>query len=193
MRQSIDKAEPSLEYIENLAMKALSDNEALSELGAINEALGRKLNARMRRLEKAGETAGAYETIKNTIGGKRASQAHTGSAESLMRSIEKTKAALNYKRGTLSGIRDAIRKELNSLGVDDISKKNLDTFHELGKIGALDEFKKAFGGSSFFIELRDAMNAGADITELLDGYKAMLDGVETDVFEIWDNWVEIEW
>lgn len=181
----------SIEYIEKLAADAITDNEALKELGKINEMLGRRLNQRIRSLEKAGETSGAYESIKSTIGGLRASQAKTGSAEGLLRSIEKTKTALNYKRGTISGIKESVKKELDSLGVDELSKKNLDAFHELGKVGALDEFKKAFGGSSFFLELRDAMNSGLDLEDLLNAYKAMIEGVETDVFEIWDNWVEV--
>lgn len=179
----------SIEAIERLAADALSNDIALKELGLINERLGRQLNNRMRRLEKAVETAGAYQSIQALIGGKRASQAHTGSAEHLLRSIEKTKAALNYKKSTLSGIRETASKELSSLGVDDVSKKNVNTFHQLGKIGALDEFKKAFGGSSFFNELRDAMNAGSDLEDLYNAYMAMLDGVETDVFEIWDDWI----
>ena len=179
----------SIEDIERIAAKAVTDNAALDDLGKINEALGRRLNARMRRLEKAGETSSAYESIMSTIGGRRASQAHTGSAESLLRSIEDTKKALGYKRGTLSGIKDTARKELESLGIK-ADKKNVDYFHELGKAGALDEFKKAFGGSSFFIELRDAIESGADLEYLYTGYMSMIEGVETDVFEIWDSWIE---
>ena len=73
----------SLDQLETIAARAAAgDNAALSELGKYNEKIGRRMNQRMRELEKAGKTGDAYKRIQESLGGgTRFSQARTGSAE----------------------------------------------------------------------------------------------------------------
>lgn len=186
----------SLDYLEDLAERAsFGDNAALEELGKYNETIGRRMNQRMRELEKAGKTGDAYQRIKESLGGRtRFSQAHTGSAEQLMRDVQQAQRALGYKETTLTGIAEVDKKTTQAIfdrlgietGPDGVTKAQVERMNSFFTSGYWKENRKNFsskgleqiaelaaeGGDTFaeFMEGLDAWVSGGDMFEPLEGF-----------------------
>lgn len=183
----------SMEDIENLATKAATgDASALSELGRLNSKYGRAANQRMRELEKREMKTGAYRRAVDETGGKgRFSQAKTGDPETLLRSLEKIVKFMNYQTGTVSGemkrrenILKGLERENYNVGTD--RKAFLDFLDS----DAWNEFKSMFGSKDAMKQISDAMERGANITDLLDAYNDFTnkESEAEDLLQVWDGW-----
>lgn len=196
-RKSVRTALPSLDTLEEIAARASGgNNEALKELGKMSEKLNRRLNQRMRELEKAERTGDAYQRIKTSLGGKaRGSQARTGSAEQLFKNSSLALRALNYKETTLSGIREVEQETANSFFrhfglMQENQSASRDEVKRLNRFLASDgwsEMKKAFGSDigKQFSEM--ILNDEDDIESFLNEMENF-ENLDTDIFTTLETW-----
>lgn len=196
-RNTVRASLPSLDTLEDIAARAAGgDNAALEELGKVSEKLNRRLNQRMRELEKADRTGDAYQRIKSSLGGKaRGSQARTGSAEQLFKNAQKALRGLNYKESTLSGIREVDQETADSffrhfglLREDQNARredvKRLNRF--LGSDGWR-EMKKAFGSDIGKQISEMILNDEDDIESFLSEMENF-ENLDTDIFTTLEAW-----
>lgn len=191
----------SLDQLKTIAARAAAgDNAALSELGKYNEKIGRRMNQRMRELEKAGKTGDAYKRIQESLGGgTRFSQARTGSAEQLYRSALDSQRALGYKETTLSDIFEvdqktttAIFKKLGvEMGPKGATKAQTDRLNRFFESNYWKNNKKYFASEELEGIADTIAEGGDDYAELMDSISAWIDG--DDPFEPVANWIELDW
>lgn len=184
----------SFEDIENLATKAATgDASALSELGRLNSKYGRAANQRMREMEKHGLETGAYKRAVEDTGGKgRFSQAKTGDAETLLRSLEKVTKFMNYQTSTVSGEmerRANILEGLDRAGYNVGSDRK--AFLRFLDSDAWNEIRGMFGSKDAMKRVSDAMERGANIDDLVNAYNDFVAGESEseDILQVWDGWV----
>ena len=193
----------SMDYITEVATRAAGgDNSALAELGRLNSKYGRAANQRARELEKREMQTGAYVRAAEKMGISRKqlnegarprfSQAKTGDAESLLRSLEETTKFLNYQTATVSGEmlrREHIIEGLEKLGynVGKDKKKFLDFLDS----NAWEEFKDVFGSKDAMQKISDQMAKGADIGKLMTAYNNFVtrEDEAEDVLSVFDGWI----
>lgn len=193
----------SWDYITNVAAKAAGgDSGALAELGTLNSKYGRAANQRARELEKREMKTVAYMRAASKMGYSkkdveagarpRFSQAKTGDAENLLRSLEETVKFLNYQTATISGEmkrRENIIKGLEKMGynVGTDKKKFLDFLDS----DAWQEFKDVFGSDTAMQKISDQMAKGADIGKLMDAYNNFITAESNaeDVLSVFDGWI----
>lgn len=193
----------SFDTIESLANRAAGgDSGALAELGRLNSKYGRAANQRARELEKREMQTGAYVRAAEKMGiskkqlnegaRPRFSQAKTGDAESLLRSLEETTKFLNYQTATVSGEmlrREHIIKGLEKMGynVGNDKKKFLDFLDS----NAWEEFKDVFGSKDAMQKISDQMAKGADIGKLMEAYNNFVtkENEAEDVLSVFDGWI----
>ena len=193
----------SFDTIESLANRAAGgDSSALAELGRLNSKYGRAANQRARELEKREIQTGAYVRAAEKMGISRKqlnegarprfSQAKTGDAETLLRSLEETTKFLNYQTSTVSGEmarREHIIQGLEKMGynVGSDRKKFLDFLDS----NAWEEFKDVFGSKDAMQKISDQMAKGADIGKLMESYNnfAEREDEAEDVLSVFDGWM----
>ena len=193
----------SWDYITNVAAKAAGgDSGALAELGTLNSKYGRAANQRARELEKREMKTVAYMRAASKMGYSkkdveagarpRFSQAKTGDAENLLRSLEETVKFLNYQTATISGEmkrRENIIKGLEKMGynVGTDKKKFLDFLDS----DAWQEFKDVFGSDTAMQKISDQMAKGADIGKLMVAYNNFITAESNaeDVLSVFDGWI----
>lgn len=186
----------SFENIEDLAGRAAGgDSSALAELGRINSKYGRAANERMRALERKGFETGAYKRAVEELGKARFSQAKTGSAESLLRSLEKVTKFLNYQTSTLSGemerranILEGMERAGYNVGKDKAA------FLRFLESDAWNEIRGMFGSKDAMARVSDAMERGANIGDLVESYNEFTAGESEaeDILQVWDGWASEE-
>lgn len=182
---------PSTEELETLAARAVTDDKALQELGRLNEQLGRAANARIRNLEKAGETGDAYQWLIRQTGKNRLSQAKTGGAEYLLRQATAAKNFLKRKESSISGVRDVQKRTAGTIsqryGLEKLKGHSLRRFTDFLKTDAFNELKKFLGSDI----IRDLMEGAAknSLDELKGAYEQYLSGkTDEDLLSIYDKW-----
>ena len=191
---------PSVDDLMDLATKAAGgDNAALLRLGKENERLARALNERMRSLERRGKTGDAYKMIEKKLGGARASQSRTGSAEELYRKASKTLSALNYKESTLSGIREVDTSTANSfarsMGIigeeGKLSRAQVDRLNRFVSSDGWREIKRAFGSKTGDAkEIAEMiMNDSEDATALLEAMEDF-ENTDLDIFTTVEQYID---
>lgn len=183
---------PSVRQIERLAGEAAGgDLSALTELGNINAKLGRMMNERLRRLERAGETGDSYKRISYNLDQERPrfSQARTGSAEELYRSAMESLKAAGYEKSTLSGIKEAreenIQSLFESLGLSEgerVDKRTVDRMNRFFKSDYWKENRRNF--TSGGIEEIAAMAQDVDNST----FDSFMDAIND--FQSGDPWYE---
>ena len=187
----------SIDDLTELASRAVTDDDALLELGRLNEKLGRRLNQRLRKLEEAGKTGDAYKRITQDLGYARASQKRTGTAEELYRNAEKALSGLNYKESTLSGIREVDTQTANSfaraLGLlyedQKLTPEQVDRLNRFVASDGWREIKRAFGSKDDAAKdvvemiLNDAEDAENIIARMED-----FENTQTDIFTTLSEW-----
>jgi len=184
----------SFEHIEDLAGRAAGgDNSALAELGRLNSKYGRAANERMRSLERKGLETGAYTRAVDDLGRARFSQAKTGDAETLLRSLEKVTKFLNYQTSTISGEmmrRSNILEGMERAGYN--VGKDKAAFLRFLDSDAWNEIRGMFGSKDAMQRVSDAMEQGANIDDLINSYEEFQAGESEaeDVLQVWDGWVE---
>lgn len=185
--------------LNELAQKAFDDPAALAELGAINAKLARAANQRLRRLEAAGKTGDAYKRIQESIpgGGRRFSQAKTGSVEGLMKNINETQAALRQKESTLSGIKEVDRETVTSIfnkfGYDEPTAGQVRAFNSFLENKAWPEIKRVMG-SDVLRQIADMVVNNEDISDMLDSFTEWAETPEEDrddIFTMMEGWIEL--
>lgn len=185
----------SFDTIESLANRAAGgDTSALAELGRLNSKYGRAANQRARELEKRGLETGAYIRAQEETGKEkpRFSQAKTGDAESLIRSLEQTTKFLNYQTSMVSGEmlrRENIMKGMERAGYNVGS--NRDAFLRFLDSNAWTEIRGMFGSKDAMQRVSDALEIGADIEDLIHAYQEFEHGESEaeDILQVWDGWV----
>lgn len=186
----------SFENIEDLAGRAAGgDSSALAELGRLNSKYGRAANERMRALERKGFETGAYKRAVEELGRARFSQAKTGSAESLLRSLEKVTKFLNYQTSTISGEmerRSNILEGMERAGYN--VGKDKAAFLRFLESDAWNEIRGMFGSKDAMARVSDAMERGANIDDLVESYNEFTAGESEaeDILQVWDGWASEE-
>ena len=184
----------SFDTIESLATRAAGgDSGALAELGRLNSKYGRAANQRARELEKRGMETGAYIRAKEETGKDRPrfSQAKTGDAESLLRSLEQTTKFLNYQTSRVSGEmqrRENIMQGMERAGYN--VGKDKDAFLRFLDSNAWTEIRGMFGSKDAMQRVSDALESGADIGDLILAYQEFERGESEaeDILQVWDGW-----
>lgn len=184
----------SFDTIESLATRAAGgDSGALAELGRLNSKYGRAANQRARELEKRGMETGAYIRAREDTGKDRPrfSQAKTGDAESLMRSLEQTTKFLNYQTSRVSGEmqrRENIMQGMERAGYN--VGKDKDAFLRFLDSNAWTEIRGMFGSKDAMQRVSDALESGADIEDLILAYQEFERGESEaeDILQVWDGW-----
>lgn len=185
---------PTVEEMEELAARAVTDDNALRELGQLNSRLSRAANERIRGLERAGETGDALQWLIRQTGRNRLSQAKTGGAEFLLRRAREAAAFLHRKESSIGGVRQVQSKMLKSLAASTgfggrMTKAAQRRFTEFLKTDAFAELKK-FLGSGIMKDLQEANADRADaLSELEEAYNAYIEKrTDEDLVSIYDSW-----
>lgn len=184
----------SFDTIESLASRAAGgDTSALAELGRRNSKYGRAANQRARELEKRGLKTGAYIRAQEETGKEkpRFSQAKTGDAESLIRSLEQTTKFLNYQTSMVSG--EMLRRENILKGMERAGYNvgnNREAFLRFLDSNAWTEIRGMFGSKDAMQRVSDALESGADIEDLIQAYQEFEQGESEseDILQVWDGW-----
>lgn len=185
----------SFDTIESLASRAAGgDTSALAELGRLNSKYGRAANQRARELEKRGLETGAYIRAQEETGKEkpRFSQAKTGDAESLIRSLEQITKFLNYQTSMVSG--EMLRRENIMKGMERAGYNvgnNREAFLRFLDSDAWTEIRGMFGSKDAMQRVSDALESGADIADLIQAYQEFEQGESEaeDILQVWDGWV----
>lgn len=184
----------SFDEILSLASRAAGgDSGALAELGRLNSKYGRAANQRARELEKRDMQTGAYIRAQEETGKDRPrfSQAKTGDAESLLRSLEQTTKFLNYQTSSVSGEmkrRENIMQGMERAGYN--VGKDKDAFLRFLDSNAWTEIRGMFGSKDAMQRVSDALESGADIEDLILAYQDFERGESEaeDILQVWDGW-----
>ena len=184
----------SMDVLQEIASRAAGgDNSALAELGRLNSKYGRAANQRARELEKRGMETGAYIRAQEETGKDRPrfSQAKTGDAESLLRSLEQTTKFLNYQTSSVSGEmkrRENIMQGMERAGYN--VGKDKDAFLRFLDSNAWTEIRGMFGSKDAMQRVSDALESGADIEDLILAYQEFERGESEaeDILQVWDGW-----
>ena len=194
---------PTTQEIEGIYEKAIAgDQDALAELGDLNNKLSKRANERMRDMKRRGlDGTSAYNAAKYWIseqtGGEYFSQSKKLSPDELMETIE---AASNYLRAQTSTAagemkrRKNITDRLDDMGFfEDVEgdhteiKKKLLEFFDTGAWNDIRRYNK--GGTNQVVhEAVDAIQNGALISDLERAFKDFQRGADTDYIEMWKNW-----
>ena len=194
---------PTTQEIEGIYQKAIAgDQDAIAELGDLNNKLSKRANERMRDIERKGlDGTSAYNAAKYWIseqtGGEYFSQSRKLSPDELMETIE---ASTNYLRSQTSTAAGEMRRrknitdKLDDMGFfDDIKgdrgevKKQLLEFFDTGAWNDIRRNNKG-GTKEVVLEAIDALQNGALVGDLKRAFKDFQRGADTDYIEMWENW-----
>lgn len=204
---------PSGEQIEKLALSAAKGNtDALNELGALNEKLGRRANQNLRDLEKKGyKQSDAYKQAAFETGKEKPRFSQSGkpgfgedaaaAAYRLAESVKQAAKFLRYKTSTVGGVREKAAKGSEKMksklkvafsGVlDDVDKKWNKIEKDLNKFLSSDAFGELRNtiGSPVIEAVAEKINAGANIDDLLNLFKLWEDKtLDVGILTVWDTW-----
>lgn len=199
---------PTTQEIEGIYQKAIAgDQDAIAQLGDLNNKLSKRANERMRDIERQGLAGtAAYGIAKYWIseqtGGEYFSQSRKLSPDELMETIE---ASSNYLRSQTSTTAGEQRRRKNILDTlddrgffDDISEEGRYTKQEVKK-RLLDMFdtdawedirKNNRGGTNEVVaEAVEAIQNGALLGDLKRAFKDFQrNTLKTDYVELWADW-----
>ena len=194
---------PTTQEIEGIYQKAIAgDQDAIAQLGDLNNKLSKRANERMRDIERKGlDGTSAYNAAKYWIseqtGGEYFSQSRKLSPDELMETIE---ASTNYLRSQTSTAAGEMRRrknitdKLDDMGFfEDIEgdrtdvKKQLLEFFDTGAWNDIRRNNKG-GTKEVVLEAIDALQNGALVGDLKRAFKDFQRGADTDYIEMWENW-----
>ena len=198
---------PTIEEIENLYKAG-----DIERLRAENEKLAKRANQRLAEFDKRGMETAAYNRAKNYIqeykelgNGVNFSRRKSMDIDELVMNIKEEAKFLRSQTSTVSGEmkrRDKIFKTLTKKNKDGESiiplpenKEEIETykkkFLDFLDTDVWSEIKKSLYSDTneTMDDAGEAIASGAKIDDLVSAYNDFLSGeVETDIFEIWDNW-----
>ena len=197
---------PTIQEIDNLYKSG--DVDALR---ALNERLAKRANQRMKELEKRGFETAAYTRAKGYIqeykelgNGVNFSRRKSLDIDDLVQNIKEESNFLRSKTSTASGELDRREKIFDTLTKKDKNGKSI--IPSVSEVDDRDQYKKKFLDfldSDVWSEIKkslyadtnitmdeagEAIASGASIADLERAFNTYLEGEETDLFEIWDNW-----
>lgn len=197
---------PTAQEVDRLYKAASKgDQNALDQLGELNNRLSKRANQRMRDIERQGMAGtAAYERAKYWIseqtGGEYFSQSRRLDPETLVETIDAASDYLRSQTSTAAGerrrrqnIADALedRGFFDDMGdedmpVDTVKNKLLEFFDT----GAWEDIRKHNRGATNLVvsEAVEALKNGALIGDLKRAFKDFQTGADTDYIELWDNW-----
>ena len=196
---------PTVQEIDNLYKSG--DIEALR---AINEKLAKRANQRLAEFDKRDmETAavtrakGFIQEYKELGNGKNFSRRKSMDIDDLVLNIKEESKFLRSQTSTVSGEMKRREKIFNTLTKKDkngksiiptVSKEETDSYKKKC-LDFLDsdvwsEIKKSLYSDTNVTmdEAGEAIASGASVEDLEAAFSDYLEGEETDLFEIWDNW-----
>lgn len=204
---------PSGEQIEKLALSAArGDADALNQLGALNEKLGRRANQNLRDLEKKGYKsadaykAAAFETGKEKPRFSQSSKPGFGedaaaAAYRLAESAKQSAKFLRYKTSTVGGVREKAAKGSEKMKaklqaafsgvIEDVDKKWNKVEKDLNKFLSSDAFGELRNtiGSPVIEAVAEKISEGANIDDLLNLFKLWEDKtLDVGILTVWDTW-----
>lgn len=204
---------PSGEQIEKLALSAArGDSDALNQLGALNEKLGRRANQNLRDLEKKGyKSSDAYKQAAFELGKDKPRFSQSGkpgfgedaaaAAYRLAESAKQSAKFLRYKTSTVGGVREKAAKGSEKMKtklkaafsgvVEDIDKKWKKIEKDLNKFLSSDAFGELRNviGSPVIEAVAEKINEGANIDDLLNLFKMWEDKtIDVGILTVWDTW-----
>ena len=196
---------PTVQEIDNLYKSG--DIEALR---AINEKLAKRANQRLAEFDKRGmETAavtrakGFIQEYKELGNGKNFSRRKSMDIDDLVLNIKEVSKFLSSQTSTVSGEMKRREKIFNTLTKKDkngksiiptVSKEETDSykkkFLDFLDSDVWSEIKKSLYSDTNVTmdEAGEAIASGASVEDLEAAFSDYLEGEETDLFEIWDNW-----
>ena len=196
---------PTVQEIDNLYKSG--DIEALR---AINETLAKRANQRLAEFDKRDmETAavtrakGFIQEYKELGNGKNFSRRKSMDIDDLVLNIKEESKFLRSQTSTVSGEMKRREKIFNTLTKKDkngksiiptVSKEETDSykkkFLDFLDSDVWSEIKKTLYSDTNITmdEAGEAIASGASVEDLEAAFSDYLEGEETDLFEIWDNW-----
>lgn len=196
---------PTVQEINNLYNSG--DVEALRE---INEKLAKRANQRLAEMDKRGMETAAYTRAKGFIeefkelgNGRNFSRRKTLDIDDLVQNIKEESNFLRSQTSTVSGEMKRREKIFNALTKKDRNGKSIipqaepeerDTykkkFLEFLDSDVWSELKKSLYADTNITmeEAGEAIKNGASVEDLEAAYTDYLEGEETDIFTIWDEW-----
>jgi hypothetical protein len=196
---------PTVQEIDNLYKSG--DIEALR---AINEKLAKRANQRLAEFDKRDmETAavtrakGFIQEYKELGNGKNFSRRKSMDIDDLVLNIKEESKFLRSQTSTVSGEMKRREKIFNTLTKKDkngksiiptVSKEETDSykkkFLDFLDSDVWSEIKKTLYSDTNITmdEAGEAIASGASVEDLEAAFSDYLEGEETDLFEIWDNW-----
>lgn len=196
---------PTVQEIDNLYKSG--DIEALR---AINEKLAKRANQRLAEFDKRDmETAavtrakGFIQEYKELGNGKNFSRWKSMDIDDLVLNIKEESKFLRSQTSTVSGEMKRREKIFNTLTKKDkngksiiptVSKEETDSykkkFLDFLDSDVWSEIKKTLYSDTNVTmdEAGEAIASGASVEDLEAAFSDYLEGEETDLFEIWDNW-----
>lgn len=196
---------PTVQEIDNLYRSG--DIEALR---AINEKLAKRANQRLAEFDKRDmETAavtrakGFIQEYKELGNGKNFSRRKSMDIDDLVLNIKEESKFLRSQTSTVSGEMKRREKIFNTLTKKDkngksiiptVSKEETDSykkkFLDFLDSDVWSEIKKTLYSDTNITmdEAGEAIAFGASVEDLEAAFSDYLEGEETDLFEIWDNW-----
>lgn len=196
---------PTIQEIDNLYKSG--DIEALR---AINDKLAKRANQRLAEFDKRDmETAavtrakGFIQEYKELGNGKNFSRRKSMDIDDLVLNIKEESKFLRSQTSTVSGEMKRREKIFNTLTKKDkngksiiptVSKEETDSykkkFLDFLDSDVWSEIKKTLYSDTNITmdEAGEAIASGASVEDLEAAFSDYLEGEETDLFEIWDNW-----
>lgn len=196
---------PTVQEIDNLYKSG--DIEALR---VINEKLAKRANQRLAEFDKRDmETAavtrakGFIQEYKELGNGKNFSRRKSMDIDDLVLNIKEESKFLRSQTSTVSGEMKRREKIFNTLTKKDkngksiiptVSKEETDSykkkFLDFLDSDVWSEIKKTLYSDTNITmdEAGEAIASGASVEDLEAAFSDYLEGEETDLFEIWDNW-----
>lgn len=196
---------PTVQEINNLYNSG--DIEALRQ---INETLAKRANQRLSEMDKRGMETAAYTRAKGFIeefkelgNGRNFSRRKTLDIDDLVMNIKEESNFLRSQTSTVSGEMKRREKIFNALTKKDKNGRSIipmpepeerDTykkkFLEFLDSDVWSELKKSLYADTNLTmeEAGEAIKNGASVEDLEQAYTDYLEGEETDIFTIWDEW-----
>lgn len=196
---------PTIQEINNFYNRG--DIEALKDL---NERLAKRANQRMKELEKRGLETAAYNRAQGYIqeykelgNGRNFSRRKSLDIDELLQNVKEESNFLRSQTSTVSGEakrRDQIfnaltKKDKNGKSIiPEVSPEDVDSykkkFLDFLDTDVWNEIKKSLYADTNITmdEAGEAIKAGASVQDLEKAFSDYLEGEETDLFTIWDDW-----
>lgn len=197
---------PTSQELNKIYEAAVSgDQDALKELGDLNNRLSKRANERMRDIERQGlDGTAAYNRAKYWIseqtGKEYFSQSRKLSPDELMETLEASTDYLRSQTSTAAGERkrrEQITDRLDDMGFfDDVEdpgdktdvKKELLDFFDTDAWSDIRKHNRG-GTNEVVLQAIDALQNGALVGDLKRAFKDFQRGkLDTDYIELWDDW-----